>query len=135
MRIHCLQHVPFEGPAAIGDWAHERGHKLTITRLDRGQHLPAIGAFDWLIVLGGPMGVADRQRHAWMSPEIELIAGAVDAGRRVLGICLGAQLLAHALGARVYPAVIVDCQARCRRIRPVLHAVLDRLASRSGTGE
>jgi len=60
MRIHCLQHVPFEGPAAIGDWAHERGHKLTITRLDRGQHLPAIGTFDWLLVMGGPMGVADR---------------------------------------------------------------------------
>jgi GMP synthase-like glutamine amidotransferase len=104
MRIHYLQHVPFEGPAAIADWAQARGHELTGTRLDRGEALPDVADFDWLVVMGGPMGVADRARYPWMEPEISLIGNAVEAGRRVLGVCLGAQFVAAALGARVYPA-------------------------------
>ena len=104
LRIRCLQHVPFEGPAAIADWADSNRYALGVTRLDRGEELPSIASFDWLVVLGGPMGVADRARHVWMDREIELIGTALEAGRRVLGICLGAQLLASALGARVYRA-------------------------------
>jgi GMP synthase-like glutamine amidotransferase len=104
LRIHCLQHVPFEGPAAIEERARARGHGFATTRLDRAEPLPAIADFDWLVVMGGPMGVADRDRFDWMAPEIALIRGAVDAGRRVLGVCLGAQFLAHALGADVRPA-------------------------------
>ena len=104
MRIHYLQHVPFEGPAAIADWAEARGHELRGTRLDRGEPLPGIDDFDWLVVMGGPMGVGDREEYPWMTPEIALIGEAVRANRRVLGVCLGAQFLASALGARVYPA-------------------------------
>lgn len=104
MRIHCLQHVAFEGPAAIADWARAQGHTLSITRLDRGEPLPRPVSFDWLVIMGGPMGVGDTDKHPWLGPETQLIAETVDAGKRILGICLGAQLLAHALGAQVYPA-------------------------------
>jgi GMP synthase-like glutamine amidotransferase len=104
MRIHYLQHVPFEGPAAIADWAQARGHDLQGTRLDRGEPLPGLDDFDWLVVMGGPMGVGEQADYPWMAPEIGLIREAVQAKRRVLGVCLGAQFLASALGARVYPA-------------------------------
>jgi GMP synthase-like glutamine amidotransferase len=104
MRIHFLQHVPFEGPAAIADWARARNHTLSGSRLDLGEPLPGLADLDWLVVMGGPMGVADVAAYPWMEPELRLIRQAVDSDRRVLGICLGAQLIAHALGARVYPA-------------------------------
>lgn len=104
MRIHYLQHVAFEGPAAIADWAQARGHPLTGTRLDRNEALPAVADFDWLVVMGGPMGLADRDRYPWMDAELALIGEAVATGRRVLGVCLGAQFVAAVLGARVYPA-------------------------------
>ena len=102
MRIHCLQHVPFEGPAAIADWAAERGHALAISRLDRGDGLPSPDAFDRLVVMGGPMGVGDEAEHPWLPAEKAFLRRSVDAGRSVVGICLGAQLLAEVLGARVY---------------------------------
>lgn len=104
MRMHYLQHVAFEGPAAIADWARDRGHALTGTRLDRGAPLPRLADFDWLVVMGGPMGVADVGEYSWMTAELRLIREAVETGKIVLGVCLGAQLIAHAVGARVYRA-------------------------------
>ena len=101
MRIHYLQHVPFEDPGSMAVFLREQGHRLTGTRLDLGRPLPDVEEFDWLIVLGGPMGVADTREYPWLSAEQDLIARAIAAGRRVLGVCLGAQLIAAALGARV----------------------------------
>ena len=57
LNIHCLQHVPFESPARIGDWVSARGHKLTTTHLYRGEVLPPLKSMDWLVVMGGPMNV------------------------------------------------------------------------------
>lgn len=103
MRIHCLQHVPFEDPGSILDWAAVRGHRVTHTRLfRRGQEMPRPSDFDWLVVMGGPMGATDDAEYPWMAAEKHLIAEAIDGDRTVLGICLGAQLLADVLGARVY---------------------------------
>lgn len=102
MRIQCLQHVPFEGPAAIADWADARGHVLTTTPLFDGAAVPDPSGFEWLVVMGGPMGVHDEQDHPWLAPEKALVAESIAAGRTVVGICLGAQLIASALGARVY---------------------------------
>ena len=102
MRIQVLQHVPFEGPARIADWAGRRGHSLAVTRLDAGDSLPALSTFDRLVVMGGPMGVGDRDAHPWLVPEQAFIAAAVAAGKSVVGVCLGAQLIAAALGARVF---------------------------------
>lgn len=102
MRIHCLQHVPFEGPAAIADWAAERGHSLIISRLYAGEIPPSTEAFDWLLIMGGPMNIYQEQQYPWLAVEKSCIEEALAAGKTLLGICLGAQLLADRLGSRVY---------------------------------
>jgi GMP synthase-like glutamine amidotransferase len=104
LRVHWLQHVPFEGLGAIGPWLAQRGARVTGTRCHAGESLPALDDLDWLIAMGGPMSVHDRERHPWLAAEQRLIAAAIAAGKTVLGICLGAQLVAHALGARVVRA-------------------------------
>ena len=101
MRLHCLMHVPFEGPARIADWAEARGYPLSFSHLFAGDPLPAVDMFDRLIVMGGPMGVGDNDRYPWLDAEKRCIASAIDAGRSLVGICLGAQLIAETLGARV----------------------------------
>ena len=104
MRIHVLQHVPFEGPGSIEPWALERGHAIVGTRLWQGDPLPPHDAYDWLVVMGGPMSVHDEPALPWLAAEKRFLREAVRGGKRVLGICLGAQLLAEVLGARVTPA-------------------------------
>lgn len=103
MRIHFLQHVPFEGLASIRDWIERGGHEADGTRLYAGDGLPHPERADLLIVMGGPMGVHDVDAYPWLTAEKAFLRQAIDAGRRVLGICLGAQLIADVLGARVYP--------------------------------
>lgn len=100
MHIHYLQHVPFEGIAGIGEWAAERGHTVSGTRLfDREFEHP--GDFDMLVIMGGPMNVYEEAEYPWLVEEKRLIAQAVEEGKLVLGVCLGAQLLADALGGPV----------------------------------
>lgn len=101
MRIHYLQHVPFEGLGSMEEWFVERRHTLSATHLYSGEQLPEQNSFDWLVVMGGPMGVADEGQHPWLKPEKHFIRTAIDSGKPVLGICLGAQLIADALGAAV----------------------------------
>lgn len=103
MILHYVQHVPFEGAASIAGWAEKRGHSLSRSRLYLGDPLPEPEAFDWLIVMGGPMGTCDEAEYPWLKAEKLAIRKAVDAGRVVIGICLGAQLIAESLGARVFP--------------------------------
>ena len=102
MRIRCLQHVPFESPGWVATWAQAHGHEFTVTRFFAGEPLPALSALDALVVMGGPMGVHDDDEHPWMRGEKHLTAAALEAGMPVLGICLGAQMIAHVSGARVY---------------------------------
>ena len=105
MRVHVLQHVPFEGPGRIAAWLAARSAEVTTTRLfEADAALPPAGAFDVLIVLGGPMSANDEAALPWLRQEKRLVAAAILSGKAVLGICLGAQLMAAALGARVYPA-------------------------------
>ena len=103
MNIHYLQHVPYEGLGCIEDWAHKNNCKVTCTRFYENQELPSIHDFDWLIVMGGPMGVYDDGKYPWLEPEKEFIQQAISEGKIVLGICLGSQLIAAALGSKVYP--------------------------------
>jgi GMP synthase-like glutamine amidotransferase len=103
MRIQCLQHVPFEGPAAIAHWAEARGHSLVSTPLYAGAAPPPQADFDWLLVMGGPMGIYDEADHPWLAVEKAFLRESISAGKTVVGVCLGAQLLADVLGARVYP--------------------------------
>jgi len=102
MRIHIIQHVAFEGPGAIADWARERGHSITVTGQFSGGELPTANHLDFLVIMGGPMGANDDAQFAWLVAEKQLIGEALREGKAILGVCLGAQLLAQALEARVY---------------------------------
>jgi GMP synthase-like glutamine amidotransferase len=102
-RLVWLQHVPFEGLGYIADWASDQGFIEQAVRLYAGDPLPAPGDADLLVVMGGPMGVAEEARYPWLADEKVFIRAVIDHGTPVLGICLGAQLIAEVLGARVYP--------------------------------
>jgi GMP synthase (glutamine-hydrolysing) len=97
-----LQHVDWEGPGAIATEARERGIRLEIRRMDMGNSVPDADDIDGLIVMGGPMGVYEADKYRFLNDELLLIANMVYSRKPVLGVCLGAQLLAAALGARVY---------------------------------
>ncbi|NNK01103.1 MAG: amidotransferase [Desulfatitalea sp.] len=103
MRVHYLQHVPFEGLGHIANWVQNRAHALSATPLYTDAALPDMHAFDFLVIMGGPMGVHDTPEHHWLTREKHFIESALKAGKKVLGICLGAQLIADVLGAKVYP--------------------------------
>ncbi len=105
MRFHCLQHVSFETPGLLADRIRERGYPLETTALFRGEALPSPDDmdFDALIIMGGPMSVHDEAAFPWLKAEKELIAAAIREKKKVVGICLGAQLIALVSGARVYP--------------------------------
>ncbi|MBV8062505.1 MAG: type 1 glutamine amidotransferase [Nevskia sp.] len=124
MRVHWLQHADFEDLGCIAPWLAQRGHAVNGTRLYAGETPPGADAFDALIVMGGPMNIYEYQRHPWLRGEQALIRAAVDAGRRVLGVCLGAQLLADVLGGPVrrnaetetgwFPLQLTDAGRRSR---------------------
>jgi len=108
MRAHYLQHVPFEGIGSMAAYLKDKGHDLSSTRLYEGQVLPDPQSIDFLIVMGGPMGVHDDLQYPWMKKEKDFIRACMDKGKTVLGICLGAQLIAHVLGAKVYKNKCVE---------------------------
>ena len=103
MRIHCLTHVPFEDAANIGQWAKRHGHSLTYTHLYRDEPLPSPTSFEVLAIMGGPMGIYEDDIYPCLSVEKEFIRQAIDVGKKVMGVCLGAQLIADALGGQVTP--------------------------------
>lgn len=102
MRIHYLQHVEFEDLGFLKKWAKTKGYTIKSTKLYLEQQLPDIAEFDFLIILGGPMSVNDSDKLEWLKKEKELIKNAIISNKKILGICLGAQLLAEALGAKIY---------------------------------
>lgn len=101
MRIHWLQHVDYESLGCIGPALARRGDALSCTRLYADDPLPDPAGIDALIVMGGPMNIYEEDAHPWLRRERSWIAQVIAARRRVLGICLGAQLVADALGAPV----------------------------------
>jgi GMP synthase-like glutamine amidotransferase len=102
MRFHVLQHVSFETPGALADEILQRGHSLQTTALYDQDPLPSLADFDVLVVMGGPMSIHDEAEYPWLVAEKTLIRAAIGEGKKVLGICLGAQLIAAVCGARVY---------------------------------
>lgn len=103
MNVLVLQHIACEPPGVFEDVLDERGAAITRIELDEGESLPAsLDGFDAMIVMGGPMSANDEADHPWLQPEKALIREAVESGLPVWGVCLGVQLLASALGARVY---------------------------------
>jgi len=102
MHIHYIQHVVFEGLGAMQPYLLDKGHKLSATHLYAGESLPSVDTFDWLIVMGGPMGIYDYAAYPWLKAEKTFIKQAIGAGKTVLGVCLGAQLIADVMGKQVY---------------------------------
>jgi GMP synthase-like glutamine amidotransferase len=102
VRARILKHVDYEGLGSIETWLASASAQVSVTELYREPRLPATSGFDWLIVMGGPMSVNDVALYPWLDAERELIGEAIASDKIVLGICLGAQLIASALGARVY---------------------------------
>jgi len=103
-RVHYIQHVPYEGIGYIGEWVKENGCELSVTKIYEEHLFPNPETFDLLVVMGGPMGAYDEDIYPWLKGEKEFIRQAIDADKAVLGICLGSQLIANVLGAKVYPA-------------------------------
>lgn len=116
MNILCITHADFETPGVIEQWGHERGHSFAIARPYKGETLPNI--FDVLIVMGGPQSPLKTDEFPYLEAEIRLIKDAIEKDKKVLGFCLGAQLIGEALGAAterspekeigVYPVILTD---------------------------
>ena len=103
MRAHYLQHVPFEGLGSIKSWLKMAGYDTTVTRFYQSTLLPDPEAVDLLIILGGPMSVNDEEQFPWLRIEKRFTGQGIEAGKPVVGICLGAQLIASSLDESVYP--------------------------------
>lgn len=103
MKAHYFQHVPFEGLGSIRSWLMSAGYEITCTPFFRSATLPDAENVDMLIVMGGPMSVNDETACPWLAAEKQFIRKMIASGKPVLGICLGAQLMAGAMGAKVYP--------------------------------
>ncbi|MES3008537.1 MAG: type 1 glutamine amidotransferase [Pseudomonadota bacterium] len=105
MKAHIFQHVPFEGPGSIASWLEAKNAQVGLTRFYANDAIPALNEVDLLVIMGGPMSVNDEATLPWLRDEKRFIAEAIAAGKAVIGICLGSQLIASALGARVYPGL------------------------------
>lgn len=101
MKVHVLQHVAFEGLGSIRFWLDERDARITCTRFFANDPLPPVGGIDLLIAMGGPMSVNDEATLPWLRAEKQFVRDAIAKNVAVIGVCLGAQLIASALGAQV----------------------------------
>lgn len=133
MRVLVLQHIACEPPGLYEDILLQRKATIDRVELDQGERLPDWRGFDLIIAMGGPMSVNDDATLPWLTDEKRLIGDAVHAGLPFFGACLGVQLLAAALGARVYPGpspevglLAVTLTAEGRR-DPVMGGLPDRL--------
>ena len=105
LKIHCLQHVSYEGIGCIDYWSQVKGHTLTFTKLyETPVVFPSLDSFDWLIIMGGPLSVNDVENFPWLVEEKKFIESSIKKSKVVIGFCLGSQLISSALGAKVGPS-------------------------------
>jgi GMP synthase-like glutamine amidotransferase len=116
LRIHALFHTDYEDLNFIKHWAINHQHTITYTRSYHKDTLPALGSFDWLIVMGGPMSVHDEDNHPWLIEEKRLIKQSMDSGKTVIGVCLGCAAYCALLGGE-------RKAGRRKRNRLVTHSV------------
>ncbi len=140
-RAAVLQHIRCEPPGIFSGMLTDRGIAIETIELDEGGELPDWREVDLVLAMGGPMGVHDEAGHPWLAGEKRWIAAAVQAGVPYLGVCLGAQLLAASLGARVYAGqtpevgVLPIAVAAAARSDPVLGPLGDEFAALQWHGD
>src|SRR5580658_3369754 len=100
MKILCILHATFEKPGCIETWAKKCGHQFEKVNPYMGETLPDTDTFDFLIVMGGPQSPLEIDAAPYLIDEIQLIKQAIDDHKRILGVCLGAQLISEALGVK-----------------------------------
>jgi len=102
IRFHCLQHVAFETPGNIEVWAKQKGHSFSFTHFYNNDSPPSTDKFDALIIMGGSMSIHDEHQFPWLKMEKKFIKDAIDQNKKIIGVCLGSQFIADALGAKVF---------------------------------
>jgi GMP synthase-like glutamine amidotransferase len=104
MRLHLFEHDPLDlSHTNITVWAQKKGYQISQTYVYNNEKLPLLDDFDWLMVMGGSPHAWEENVNPWLPAEKKFIARVLDAGKIILGICFGAQLLAEALGSKVFP--------------------------------
>lgn len=101
MRLHYVQHVPFENPGSILLWAKRNDYTVTSTHLYKNDSFPRQQEFDWLVIMGGPMNIYDEDIYPWLADEKIFIRESIAADKVVIGLCLGGQLIADVIGGKV----------------------------------
>lgn len=104
MKALIIQHEPFEEPFAVQEWLEDKGFEICFVHMYKKEPLPALAENDWLILMGGSMSVNDEKEFPWLIEEKKFIRNCIEANKIVVGICLGSQLIANALGCKVYKA-------------------------------
>ena len=104
IKAHYLQHVPFEGLGSIEPWLQSMRADVSVTKFFEEPALPEPADVDLLVIMGGPMSVNDEADYPWLAAEKQFICSAIEKDKAVIGICLGAQLIASAMGTAVYPS-------------------------------
>jgi len=97
-----FEHMPSKVNCNITKWAENNGHELSRTKVNQGQDMPGLDSFDWLIVMGGPQSAWEEEANPWLCTEKDFIRQTIEAGKIVLAICLGVQVLAEALESRAF---------------------------------
>ena len=103
-RIHFIQHVAFEAPGLILSWAQKNKYTYSTSILSDGDSLPKPTDFDLLVIMGGPMSANDDEEFIWLKAEKKLVADCLELKKPIVGICLGAQIIANVIGSKVYRA-------------------------------
>lgn len=104
MKIHCICHEVYEDIGFINEWIKTGEHEISYTHVFLNEEFPTKAEFDFLIIMGGSASVYETLKYPWVKDEIRFIKKVIASNKKVLGICLGAQIIANALGANVYKA-------------------------------
>lgn len=103
MKIHCIRHEPFEDLACIEDWIKNNNYELSCTLTYLQQTFPSDCSFDLLVIMGGTASIYNSMQETWYLEEKKFLGDCIRRKTKILGICLGAQILASVLGSRIYP--------------------------------
>lgn len=102
LKIHCFQHVQFEDLGCIANWIDKNGYTIQYTRFYENPLVPKVDGYDWLVVMGGPISVNDQSEFPRLVDEKKAVEQAIENNKNFIGIYLGSQLIANALGESVY---------------------------------